>query len=133
MAESKKFQPRKDEIDNWLARSREALEMAEDELREGYFWGAVGRAYYAMFYIVKVVLLDRGIITKTHQGTKAKFHEIFIKTKMIPREFGQLFAKAIDKRNKADYDIREEWTRKQAEELVKNAREFVKTVKKLIK
>lgn len=127
------FSARQDEINDWFNRAKEAFELAEIELKNNYYWGAIGRAYYAAFYAVRALLLSNGVIVKTHTGTATKFQELFVKKGLIEKEFGQWFNKVMEERGRADYDIKEDWTRKEAEKTVETAKEFIAVIKKIIK
>lgn len=108
MEKSESFKPRTDEIEDWRNRAKEALDLAQIELESGYYWGVVGRSYYAAFYIVKALLLSYGEIVKTHKGTLSRFFELFVKTDQIDKDLGRWFSQAMESRNEVDYDVRED-------------------------
>ncbi|MEJ0104257.1 MAG: HEPN domain-containing protein [Bacteroidota bacterium] len=77
------------EINKVILKAEDFLEDA-DYLFEGKrFEAVVNRCYYAMFTIVQGLLLSNNIFSKTHQGTMIKFHELFIKTELLPVELGK--------------------------------------------
>jgi uncharacterized protein (UPF0332 family) len=46
-----------------------------------------------------------GINTKSHDGLKTKFLQIYIKTKVIDIEYGKLYSRLIDWRQESDYSV----------------------------
>lgn len=63
-----------------LEKAIEALESAVYDLQGGFILTAVNRAYYTCYYCMAGLLLTENVYAKTHQGVKAKFSELFIKT-----------------------------------------------------
>ncbi len=75
------------------------IEKAKDTLNEIHLhiqnelWlTAMNRLYYACFYAVSTLLLEKGIVTKTHSGTKQMFGLHFVKTGIITKESGDFYA-----------------------------------------
>ena len=50
----------------------------------GFYQGAVSRAYYAGFYAVQATLENIQVSAKTHQGALTMFSKHFVKTKKLP-------------------------------------------------
>jgi uncharacterized protein (UPF0332 family) len=70
---------------------------------DGYYEDAVSRAYYAMFFAARALLLTRGITPKTHRGVIAALSEQFVKTGLIPHETWEYLAAGETLREEADY------------------------------
>ncbi len=75
------------------------------------------------------LLASQDIHAKTHQGTRAKFGEFFIKTSILPQIIAKYVSNAFDLRQEADYDIDANITEDEAKILVENAREFYNLTK----
>ena len=86
-----------------LNRSFEAIEEAKILLDGGYGNTYVNRLYYACFYSVSALLLSIGLTSSKHSGTRSLFHQSFIKPGLVAKEFGQLYDKLFDNRQKGDY------------------------------
>ena len=48
---------------------------------------------------------SQNVFTKTHQGTRAKFSELFIKTGLFSDDMAVHIKNAFDLRQEADYDL----------------------------
>jgi len=87
------------------------------------------RMYYACFYAVIALLLNNNIETQTHDGARTQFGLHFIKTGKIKKEFGVLFSKLFDFRQKGDYgdlfDYDEELTRP----LIEKVKNFIDEIR----
>ena len=59
---------------------------------------SINRCYYACFYMVDELLTSNHIKAKTHSGVRNQFNLNFIRTRIIPVEFGELFSELADLR-----------------------------------
>jgi uncharacterized protein (UPF0332 family) len=50
------------------------------------------------------LLLDSDLNPTTHNGAKSNFSEHFIKTSIIPKEYGKIYSQLFTWRQKGDYD-----------------------------
>lgn len=64
----------------------------------------MNRLYYAGYYAVMALLLSAEIKPATHNGAKSNFTEHFIKTSLIPKEYGKMYSQLFTWRQKGDYD-----------------------------
>ena len=94
---------------------------------------AVSRIYYAMFYMVKALLLTKNIEPKSHSGINAKFSEKFIKTGLLPKYLGKQYKDAFDKRLQGDYEIAFALNPKEVEDFLEIGKEFVRTLIEYLK
>ncbi len=51
------------------------------------------------------LLLTQNVFAKTHQGTRAKFSELFIRTGLFSNDMAAHIKIAFDLRQEADYDL----------------------------
>lgn len=86
-----------------LERAKESLEEAKILFDGGYANTFVNRLYYACFYVVSALLLTKGFSAAKHSGIRSLFHQNLVKTGLVDMEFGLLYDKPFDNRQKSDY------------------------------
>jgi len=64
---------------------------------------SINRLYYASFYSVNALLLKNNFIIHTHNGCRSKFLLEFIKTGIIPTDYGKLYSDLFGWRQEGDY------------------------------
>lgn len=103
---------RKNYVNYRLQMSIETLEAAEILIENKKWNSAINRLYYAAYYAISALLVQKEIITKTHSGVKTQFFLHYIKSGKIKLELGKLFSDLFDSRQKGDYgdffDFKEE-------------------------
>jgi len=125
------FKP--DYIEYRLSKAVEAINDAK-LLAENDSWNAcINRLYYACYYAVSALLLKNGISTQTHTGLKTQFNLHFIKTGLIEKESGKLYADLMDWRQKGDYGDMFDFSKETVEPLIKPIEQFLKTITELVK
>ncbi len=77
----------KEETQKLLQKASRAIHAAETLLRESEADFAVGRAYYAMFYIAEALLGERGLRFQKHSSVHSAFGERFIKTSLLDSKY----------------------------------------------
>lgn len=102
-------------------RAVDAIENAKYNFNGGFFIATANRAYYACYYSLIALLYTRDVYAKTHQGTKAKFAELFIKTGILPLELSDAITLLFDYRQEADYDLDAEISMDEAQMLIDKA------------
>ena len=124
---------KKDEYINY--RFKRAQESIDDAiiLIDNKKWNtAINRLYYSCFYAVIALLLKNDIETRSHNGARTKFSDVFIKTGLIDIKFGKLFSQLSDYRQKGDYGDLFDFDDKIVLPLVDKVKEFVSEIKKRI-
>ena len=121
------------EISKLIEKAERSLEVARLLLNRGDYDFAVSRAYYAMFYCAKAMLLTRGITTKKHSSTVSLFCEKFVKSGEFSEELASYLIDAFRKRQIGDYDVFIMPTKDEAKDLINKADLFVKEVKNWLK
>lgn len=81
-----------------IEKARDAIANAKYNLQGNFYEAATNRAYYACYYCLVALLYTQKIYSKTHQGTKAKFSEHFIKTGIFPIETSDSISLLFDYR-----------------------------------
>jgi len=118
----------------FLEKSRDSVSAAELLVREGYCDFAASRAYYAMFYAAEALLLERGQSYSSHSAVIAAFGKEFAKTGALDSKFHRYLLDAQDFRNVGDYDVGgASLTKKQAEEVIQWAKEFLAKAEAFLK
>ena len=112
------------EILKALEKAADALDTAEYDLKGGFMLATVNRVYYCIFYCMTALLYSEGVYAKTHQGARAKFGELFIKTGILPSEMANHARNAYDLRQEADYDLDAQISEEEAKILLQNAHDF---------
>jgi len=121
------------EIESLIERSRKYLKSARLLLNEGDFESSVSRVYYAMFFSVEALLLNKGLSFSSHKGVISAFGEHFVKTKIFPKEMSKELNRAFQKRQISDYDFTFSISEDDAERTLENGNVFVDTVVKYLK
>ncbi len=97
------MESREDLIRYRLARANETLEDARilAELRR---WNAcVNRLYYACFYAVSALLLQRGLSSSKHTGVRSLFNRYYVKTGKVSKALAQIYNDLFERRRESDY------------------------------
>jgi uncharacterized protein len=93
---------------------------------------AVGRAYYAMFYIAEALLNEKGHRFRKHGGVHGAFREHFVKTKLLDGKYHQWLLEAFSQRITGDYGIDSDLTAEDAILLIGHAREFLRAAQQFL-
>jgi uncharacterized protein (UPF0332 family) len=88
-------------------------------------FGAVNRAYYAIFYAALAILLTKDLGSSKHSGVLSLFDREFVKTNEVGRKWSKVFHDAFGQRATGDYAKLAEVTVQQAAKTIQNAEEFV--------
>lgn len=111
-------------------RSKETFEEAQILAKEERWNAVINRLYYASFYAVIALLLKHNIETQSHDGARTQFGLNFIKTGKIDVEFGKLFSKLFDYRQKGDYGDLFDFDEELTKPLLEKVRLFIETIEK---
>lgn len=91
--------------------SRYRLQTANDMLVTGRrdwaaqdYASANNRAYYCIFHAMRAVLALDGEDYKKHSAVIARFALNYLKTDILPRDYGKLISNASLIRNRSDYE-----------------------------
>lgn len=108
-----------------LFKAEESVRAAELLARDWYYGFAASRAYYAMFYVAEVLLLEQGLRFTSHAGVISAFGQHFSKAGKVPPDFHRYLLAAQDARTEGDYDIRPKLTADDATLAISRADEFI--------
>ena len=125
-----KIQNKNDYIDYRLLRAKDTFEEALILAREDRWNAVINRLYYACFYAVIALLLKNDIETQSHDGARTQFGLNFVKTGIIDREFGKLFSKLFDYRQKGDYGDMFDFDEELTKPLLDKVKSFIEIIEK---
>ncbi len=114
------------DIKSLIEKAKKYLNTAELVLNNGDYDTAVSRIYYAMFYIVRAVLITKDVYPKTHAGTLNAFSEHFIKSTLFSKEMGKDFKNAFERRQQGDYDFTESLNKEETQNFLGIGKKFFK-------
>jgi uncharacterized protein (UPF0332 family) len=116
-----------------LAKARDDLLTAQDDLEHGHWRGATNHAYYAVFHVASAALLWIDIERARHSGTQAAFIEFLVRPGKIEPEFGQIYTRARKAREEQDYDLMAApLTREDAARIVSDAERFLARIERYL-
>ena len=102
-------------------------------LAENNYWNAAAsKLYYSCFYMINSLLVKNNIISKSHSGTKSQFHLHFIKSNILSKEHGLLYAKLFSLRQLGDYEDFIKHDRNSINPLFPKVDNFLRTIRSLI-
>ena len=87
-----------------LARAKEDLETAADNLENGKFRASVNRSYYAVFHSIRAITALDHFDSSKHSGVIAFFNQHYVKTGVFDKEISKMIDSCYRLREKADYD-----------------------------
>jgi len=115
------------------ATALERLKASEVLLKEGLFNDAVSKAYFAVHAISRAILILYDIRASTHEGVKTMFSKQLIReARLIPQDFAKKYSVLKALREDADYEDFIKYSRADAEDAVRTAREFVEKISEVI-
>jgi uncharacterized protein (UPF0332 family) len=116
------------ETELYLERARKALQQARDNLNLGHYDVVTSRAYYTMFYAASALLVSKGISRSKHSGVYSAFGQYFVKPGLIGPQYSQMLVNAFNVRLDSDYEVRPTLNRALAEDILRDAHQFVERV-----
>lgn len=120
------------QLKSMISKARRSLRAAQRHLDESDFDFCASRAYYAAFYAMEAALLTKNVTCSTHGGVLTTFSEQFIKTGMLPAEFGAKAARLFRERQIGDYEFDVSVAEPDAEQDVAVASDIVVAVERLL-
>ena len=119
----------KAEIAALVGRAESSLQAASRLYEDSFYDFAISRAYYAMFYMASAALLNRGLRFRRHGTVVASFGEQFIKSGLLPPHLQKHLSRGFEQRARSDYQVLEEVTGDESLDILRQAEEFVDTVR----
>lgn len=98
----------------------------------GLWSGAANRLYYAVFHAVSALLVHDRHQVNTHQGSHALFGLHYIKTGILPDEFGHLYGQLQTMRENSDYNCIYDVKPEELQERIEPSRQMIRAIETLI-
>ena len=95
--------------------------------------GAANRLYYAVFHAISALLIHDGHSVNTHNGSHAVFNLQYIKTGILPIEYGRLYNQLQTMREESDYNCVYEVEPEELQERIEPAQQLIQAIEELIK
>jgi len=100
---------------------------------ENKLWNtAVNRLYYACYYAVIALLIDKDIKAQTHSGVRQMFGLHFIKSGLIDKDSGKFYTDIFDMRQTGDYDDYIDFRKEDVLDLIEPANELISEIEMLL-
>ncbi len=102
-------------------------------LAEKHKWNsAINRLYYSAYYAVMALLLNSELKPTTHNGAKSNFTQHFIKTAIIPKEYGKIYSQLFTWRQKGDYDDLFDFDKDKVEPYFEPVKQLISIIENII-
>ena len=88
--------------------------------------------YYAVFHAVTSLLIKNGLHAESHKGVSVLFSKHFVKEGLIDAEYGRLFARLENMREKSDYTCLFETSEDEVLPMIPKAKELVSIIEGLL-
>ena len=115
-----------------MALAEEKLVVARDLLAAGHHNDVIAKAYYAMFYASKALLLAVGEDPVKHTGVVTFFGRHFVKVGLTDPKYGRTLAIAKRLREECDYNERKRATEEEAKLSIADAEDFVREARRIL-
>jgi uncharacterized protein (UPF0332 family) len=115
----------------WWGMAEESILAAQREFEAEAYTFAVNRIYYASFYAVSAVLLDRQLSFAKHSGVRAAFHQHIVKSGLLEMEWGKFYDRLFEDRQEGDYLTFISFDQDYVLALLARAEQFLKILKPL--
>jgi uncharacterized protein (UPF0332 family) len=100
---------------------------------ENKLWNtAVNRLYYACYYSVIALLINKDIKAQTHSGVRQMFGLHFVKSGLIDKESGKFYTDIFDMRQTGDYDDYIDFNEEDVLDLINPANELISKIEILL-
>jgi uncharacterized protein (UPF0332 family) len=115
-----------------LAKAVDSLEAAHILLINGKAEIAIGRAYYAMFYVAEALLNEKELHFSKHGNVHAAYGEHFAKTKILDPKYHRWLINSFDARQVGDYAVDTFIEPADAQIVIEQAQEFLNVARQYL-
>lgn len=95
----------KEEVTRLLEHAEDALDDANYLRQNERPLAVANRAYYAVFYCLRALLVSEGVHADKHQAAQARFSELFVESARFDVQTIKLVRYSFAARQAADYDM----------------------------
>lgn len=115
-----------------LQKAHDMLMTARRDWAAGDYASANNRAYYCIFHAMRAVLALDGEDYKKHSAVIARFAMNYLKSDILPRDYGKLISNASLIRNRSDYEDFYICSITDPEDLLRGAEDFYEDVRRYL-
>ena len=90
----------REEIDH----AKESMKAADLLFNNGFVRDAVAKLYYSLLYMVRAILLTKGLEPRSHEGALRLFGLHFVKQGIFEAKDSHVFSRLMKYRQEADYN-----------------------------
>lgn len=105
---------------------------ARDSADDDHWTLAANRLYYAVYYASKALLIQNGIIAKSHEGVIGLIGQKFVVPGIISTDEAKLLARLQNMRKTGDYDDFKEWHQEDVESLFEKVEAYINKIRILV-
>ena len=116
-----------------LEKAQQAYEEALLLCEKGFWSGSAGRLYYALFHAVSALLIRNRHQVNSHKGSHILFSNYFIKSGIIPQEYGRLYSNMEKMRESGEYDCTYDVDPTELKHSFSPAKEMIDFITKMVK
>jgi uncharacterized protein (UPF0332 family) len=87
-----------------IGRAEESMRAAQLLFDNGFMRDAVAKLYYSLLYMIRAILLTKGLEPKSHEGALRLFGLHIVKKGVFETKDSHLFSKLMKYRQEADYN-----------------------------
>ena len=116
------------EITLYMENAYESLSAARLNLDNDFYSAAINRAYYAIFYAANAMLATKKLNRSKHSGVLAAFRQYFVKTKIVPSELNDIYARVMEDRHVGDYELLTDISMEDAQLDIEQTQEFLDVI-----
>lgn len=116
-----------------LALAHEKLQVARDLLKDHHYKDVLSKAYYAMFYASKALLLELGEDPHRHRGVVSLFNQRIVQIGLSDSKYGHTLANAQRLREESDYEEAFQASQQDAARAIRDAENFVNEAQEILK
>jgi uncharacterized protein (UPF0332 family) len=115
-----------------ITKARETFNEVDLHVENKLWNTAVNRLYYACYYAVIALLIDKDIHAQTHSGVRQMFGLHFVKSGLIDKESGKFYTDIFDMRLTGDYDDYIDFEKEDVLDLIGPANELISKIELLL-
>ena len=116
-----------------LEKAVETLVEARDCAKMDHWTLAANRLYYSAYYASSALLIQNGIVAKSHEGVIGMIGQHFVVTEILSKDDAKLLARLQNMRKTGDYDDFIEWHQEEVEPLFESVEKYIEKIKELVK
>ena len=115
-----------------IERAHETLEDAVILQKSRRWEACVNRLYYACYYAVSGLLLQKGLFSSKHTGIRSLFNLHFVKSGKVPKDYAKTFNDLFERRQESDYVDFVRFTESQVLPWIEQTEKFIAFIDDLI-